>query len=66
MRPGFKQLILKYLEQKHFPQKKALAMLYKLENETRNLIAVSEKIFATVQKLRNCLNLFIISCKSAG
>lgn len=52
MRPGFKQLILKYLEQKHFPQKKALAMLYKLENETRNLIAVSEKIFATVQKLR--------------
>ena len=36
----------------HFSQKKALAMLYKLENETRNLIAVSEKIFATVQKLR--------------
>ena len=35
-----------------FSQKKALAMLYKLENETRNLIAVSEKIFATVQKLR--------------
>ena len=52
MRSGFKQLILKYLEQKHFPQKKVLAMLYKLENETRNLIAVSEKIFAIVQKLR--------------
>ena len=35
----------------HFSQKKALAMLYKLENETRNLIAVSEKIFTIVQKL---------------
>ena len=36
----------------HFSQKKALALLYKLENETRDLIAVSEKILALTEEFR--------------
>lgn len=36
----------------HFSQKKALAMLYKLENETRNLVAVGEKIIALAEEFR--------------
>ena len=36
----------------HFSQKKALAMLYKLENETRNLVAVGEKIIALTDEFR--------------
>ena len=35
-----------------FSQKKALAMLYKLENETRKLVAVGEKIIALTEEFR--------------
>ena len=36
----------------HFSQKKALALLYKLENGTRDLITVSEKILALTEEFR--------------
>lgn len=36
----------------HFSRRTALAMLYKLENETRNLVAVGEKIIALVEEFR--------------
>lgn len=36
----------------HFSPKKALAMLYKLENETRELVAVGEKIMALAEEFR--------------
>ena len=35
-----------------FSQKKALALLYKLENETRELVAVGEKIIALTEVFR--------------
>lgn len=36
----------------HFSQKKALALLYKLENETRGLVAVGEKIIALTEEFK--------------
>lgn len=36
----------------HFSQKKALALLYKLENETRGLVAVGEKILALTKEFK--------------
>ena len=36
----------------HFSQKKALALLYKLENETRELVAVGEKILALTKEFK--------------
>ena len=36
----------------HFSQKKALALLYKLENETRELVAVGEEILALTEVFR--------------
>ena len=36
----------------HFSQKKALALLYKLENETRELVAVGEKIRALTEEFK--------------
>lgn len=36
----------------HFTQKKALSLLYKLENETRELVAVGEKILALTEVFR--------------
>lgn len=36
----------------HFSPKKALALLYKLENETRALVAVGEKIAALADEFR--------------
>ncbi len=36
----------------HFTQKKALALLYKLENETRELVAVGEEILALTEVFR--------------
>lgn len=36
----------------HFSPKKTLALLYKLENETRELVAVGEKIIALTDEFR--------------
>lgn len=36
----------------HFSPKKALALLYKLENETRELVTVGEKIAALAEEFR--------------
>ena len=36
----------------HFSHKKALALLYKLENETRELVAVGERIAALTEEFR--------------
>ena len=36
----------------HFSQKKALALLSKLENETRGLVAVGEKIIALTEEFK--------------
>ncbi len=36
----------------HCSQKKALALLYKLENETRGLVAVGEKIIALTEEFK--------------
>ena len=36
----------------HFSQKKALALLYKLESETRELVAVGEKIVALTDEFK--------------
>lgn len=36
----------------HFSQKKALALLYKLENETSELVAVGEKILALTKEFK--------------
>lgn len=36
----------------HFSQKKALALLYKLENETKELVAVGEQIIALTNEFR--------------
>lgn len=36
----------------HFSERKALAMLYKLENETRELAAVGQRIIALCEEFR--------------